>query len=178
MDLGRWPQGRIRTRGPPASESRLPRLCGLEKVTFLFLPLFSLLGWGATPVPAEPTPGGWGRERREGERREGERRERGWEGRGQRGGDSCTNSPSLGGGAPLPRPGPWVALCGTRKAGPREGLQRDRETSKGRQVPRAGCASSKERLARVQVLAFLASSGPVRALGSPGSSTAHTQDSL
>ena len=54
-----------------------------------------------------------------------------------------------------------------------QGTQRDRETSEERQAPRAGCAFSKEGLAVIQVLA---SSGPVRVLGSPGSLTAHTQE--
>lgn len=60
----------------------------------------------------------------------------------------------------------WVALCGTRKAGHSEGLQRDRDTSEERQAPRAGRASSQ----------VLASWGPVRALGPPGSLTAHAQE--
>lgn len=58
-----------------------------------------------------------------------------------------------------------MALCGTRKAGHSEGLQRSGGTSEERQAPRAGRASSQ----------VLASWGPVRALDL-GSLTAHTQE--
>ena len=130
-----------------------PVSAALRRSRLLFLPLLSPLGWGVTPVSPLQGDGG------------GERRGLGYKQPVAR--RRSTSAPA----------GPWVALCGTRKSGPREGLQGDMETSERRQVPRAGCASSQERLARVQVLAFLASSGPVRALSSPGSSAVHTQDS-
>lgn len=120
MDLGHWPRACIRTRGPPASESRLPRFSvALRRSRLLFLPLFSPLGWRATPVPVAPTPEGWGR-RQEGAGTRGAGTRGGDEGAGTGGAgtggagtrrDPCTNSPSLGGGAPLPRQGPCGWLC-------------------------------------------------------------------
>ena len=102
-----WGAGHNPAFGPgdrrPLSRAS-PVSAALRRSRLLFLPLFSLLGSGVTPVPAEPTPGGWGR----GE--EG----RGQEGRGQERRGLEYKQPIARRGSTSAPAGPWVALCGTR----------------------------------------------------------------